>query len=96
LARTLNLPEIAQLRSRLVQEHSVFGHRTTAEGEVLVSGIADAVAPDGQGGIEAVVDWKSDVNPSPEAIHHYRKQIDEYRRNTGAKRVTRGRIIEVT
>ena len=33
--------------------------------------------PDGQGGIEAVVDWKSGVNLSPEAIHHYRKQIDE-------------------
>jgi hypothetical protein len=61
--RTLNLPEIVELRSRLLPEHSVFGHRTTADGEVPVSGVADAVAPDGQGGIEAVIDWKSDVNP---------------------------------
>jgi exodeoxyribonuclease-5 len=99
--RTLNLPEISQLRSRLVPEHSVFGHRTTAEGEVLVSGIADAVAPDRQGGIEAVIDWKSDVNPSPKAVDHYRKQINEYRQNTGAKRallvfLTQANIIEVT
>jgi hypothetical protein len=101
VVRTLNLPEIAQLRSRLVPEHSVFGHRTTADGEVLVSGIADAVAPDRPGGIEAVIDWKSDVNPSPKAVDHYRKQINEYRQNTGAKRallvfLTQANIIEVT
>ena len=99
--RTLNLPEIARLRSRLVPEYSVFGDRTNAEGEVLVSGIADAIAPDGQGGIDAVIDWKSDVNPSAEAIDHYRKQIDQYRRTIGAKRallvfMTPGKIIEVT
>jgi hypothetical protein len=41
VVRTLNLPEIAPLHSRLGPEHSVFGHGTTAEGEVLVSGIAD-------------------------------------------------------
>ena len=98
--RTLNLPEIARLRSRLVPEYSVFGHRTTAEGEVLVSGIADAVAPDGQGGIEAVIDWKSDVNPSPQTIDHYRKQINEYRRTIGAKRallvfMTRSSVVEI-
>jgi hypothetical protein len=82
-------------------EHSVIGHRTTAQSEVLVSGIADAVAPDGEGCIEAIVDWKSDVNPSPKAVDHYRKQINEYRQNTGAKRallvfLTQANIIEVT
>jgi ATP-dependent exoDNAse (exonuclease V) beta subunit len=101
VVRTLNLPEIARLRSRLVPEHSVFGQRTTAEGEVLVSGIADALALDGQGGIEAVIDWKSDVNPSSKAVDHYRKQINEYRQNTGAKRallvfVTQANLISVT
>ena len=68
---------------------------------VLVSGIADAIVPDGQGGIDAVIDWKSDVNPTPAAINHYRKQIDEYRQTIGAKRallvfMTLGRAIEVT
>ncbi len=99
--QTLSLPEIAQLGSGLVPEHSVFGHRTTTEGEVLVSGIADAVVPDGQGGVDAVIDWKSDVSVSQEAINHYRKQIDEYRRNLGAKRallvfMTQSKVIEVT
>jgi hypothetical protein len=84
-----------------VPEHTVFGQRITTGGELLISGIADAVAGDGRGGIEAVVDWKSDVNPSAEAIDHYRRQIDEYRRTLGAKRallvfMTRSRVIEVT
>jgi exodeoxyribonuclease-5 len=98
--RTLNLPEIARLCSRLVPEHSVFGHRTNAEGEVLISGIADAIAPDGEGGVDVVIDWKSDVNPSTEAIDQYRKQISEYRRTIGSKQallvfMTRSNIIEV-
>ena len=100
VVRTLSLPEIAQLAPRLVPEHTVFGQRLTTGGELLISGIADAVAGDGQGGIEAIVDWKSDVNPSTEAIDHYRRQIDEYRRTLGAKRallvfMTRSRVIEV-
>ena len=99
--RTLSLPEIGQLRSRLVPEYSVFGYRTNSDGEVLISGIADAIAPDDDGGIDAVVDWKSDVNPGHETIDHYLKQINEYRRAVGAKRallvfMTRSRVIEVT
>lgn len=98
---TLNLPEIVRLRSRLVPEHRVLGYRTNAEGEVLISGIADAIAPDDEGGIDAVIDWKSDVSPSAEAIDHYRKQINEYRRTIGAKRallvfMTRSRVIEIS
>jgi ATP-dependent exoDNAse (exonuclease V) beta subunit len=84
--RTLKIPEIAQLRERLVPEHTVFGHKTTPVAEVLISGIADAVAADGEGGIDVVIDWKSDVDPSPATIAHYRKQIEEYRAQTGAKR----------
>jgi hypothetical protein len=66
----------------------------------LISGIADAIAPDDQGGIDAVIDWKSDVNPSLEAIDHYRKQINEYRRTVGGKRallvfMTRSSIIKI-
>jgi ATP-dependent exoDNAse (exonuclease V) beta subunit len=99
IERTLNLPEIAQLRERLVPEHTIFGHATSPVGEILISGIADAVAPDSEGGIEAIVDWKSDVDPSRSTITHYFKQIDEYRRHTGAKRallvlMTPGRVIE--
>ena len=98
--RTLNLLEIASLRDRLVPEHMIFGRETTPVGEILISGIADAVAPDEQGGIEAIVDWKSDVDPSQSTLAHYFKQIDEYRRHTGAKRallvlMTAGRTMEV-
>ena len=101
VVRTLSLPEIAQIALGLVPEHTVFSQRITTGGELLISGIADAVAGDGQGGIEAVVDWKSDVNPSAEAIDHYRRQIDEYRRTLGAKRallvfMTRSSVIEIS
>jgi ATP-dependent exoDNAse (exonuclease V) beta subunit len=97
--RTLKLPEIAQLRERLVPEHTIFGQKTTPTGEILISGIADAVAPDADGRIEVVVDWKSDVDPSQATIAHYFKQIDEYRQQTGAKRsllvlMTPGKVIE--
>jgi hypothetical protein len=56
----------------------VFGHRTTADGEVLVSGVADAIALDSDGGIEAVIDWKSDVKPNLQVINYYRNQIGQY------------------
>jgi hypothetical protein len=97
--RTLSLPEIAKLRDRLIPEHTIFGRETTPVGEILISGIADAVAHDGHGGIEAIVDWKSDVDPSQATVAHYFKQIEEYRRHAGAKRallvlMTRGKVIE--
>jgi exodeoxyribonuclease-5 len=76
--RTLALPEIAQLRERLVPEHSVFGHENTAAGEIFVAGVADAVALDADGLPETIVDWKSDVAPSHSTIAHYSKQIGEY------------------
>jgi hypothetical protein len=62
IIRTLNLPEIAALRPRLMPELSV---GTT---ETLVAGIADAVAPDGEDGIEAIIDWKSDVEINPDRL----------------------------
>jgi hypothetical protein len=37
-----------------VPEHSLFGHESTAAGEILVAGIADAVALDAQGAIETI------------------------------------------
>ena len=99
MERTLNLAEIAQLRERLVPEHTIFARESSPAGEILVSGIADAVALDAEGGIETIVDWKSDVAPNQSTIAHYFKQIDEYRRHTGAKRallvlITPGRIME--
>ncbi|MNY76439.1 hypothetical protein D3C86_2160180 [compost metagenome] len=66
----------------------------------MASGIADAVsfAPDGKP--QVVIDWKSDVDPAPETIDHYRAQVGQYLAMTGALRglivmVTSGRIVEV-
>jgi exodeoxyribonuclease-5 len=99
VVRTLNLPEIQKLRARLVPELPIFGHEHVGNSEVLISGIADAVALGDSGQIEVVVDWKSDVDPSGASLSHYRKQIDDYRRQTGASRallvlMTPGKIIE--
>ncbi|MFZ1094646.1 MAG: PD-(D/E)XK nuclease family protein [Xanthobacteraceae bacterium] len=58
--RTLALPEVGELRERLLPEHSIFGHESSAAGEILVAGVADSVALDAQSGIETIVDWKSD------------------------------------
>ena len=98
--RTLNLPEIQKLRPRLLPELPIFGHQDAGDSEILISGVADAVAADDTGRTEAVVDWKSDVDASPKMIEHYRRQIDDYRKRTGAKRaiivmMTSGRTVEV-
>jgi hypothetical protein len=50
MERTLNLAEIAQLRERLVPEHTIFARESSPAGEILVSGIADAVALDAEAG----------------------------------------------
>jgi ATP-dependent exoDNAse (exonuclease V) beta subunit len=98
ITRTLAMPEVRELRPRLVPEHTVFGQQTSPDGDTLLSGIADAVAVDNDGAIDVVIDWKSDVDPAPSAIIHYRNQIGEYQRRVGAKRalivmMTAGHII---
>jgi exodeoxyribonuclease-5 len=53
--------------------------------EIIVSGIADAIAYDNEGRIETVVDWKSDVAIDAERLNSYHGQLDVYRRQTGAR-----------
>jgi hypothetical protein len=48
IAKTLRISEIAALRPRLVPEHTIYGWQMTTKGEVLISGIADAVAANRQ------------------------------------------------
>ena len=98
--RTLALPDIAVLRPRLVPELPVFGSQTRDGEEILLSGLADAVAFDEAGAIEVVVDWKSDVAPEQSGIGHYRQQIGDYRKQTNARRallvfMTTGQVIDV-
>jgi exodeoxyribonuclease-5 len=100
--RTLALPAIQEMRPRLVAELPVFGSSRADDGEeILTSGQADAVALDDAGVVEIVVDWKSDVDPSPSAIKHYRQQLGDYCRLTRAKKamlvfMTSGTVVEVT
>ncbi len=74
----------------------MFADRTVT----LTAGIADAVAIDERGRIEAVVDWKSDVAPAPAQVDIYRGQVLDYLAATGARRglivfMTSGRVERV-
>ena len=42
---------------------------------------------------QVVIDWKSDVDPSPESLEHYHAQVRAYLDMTGTKR---GLIVAVT
>ena len=101
IMRTLHLPEIAMLRPRLAPEHTIYGHLMSTDGDVLISGIADAVAADGTGRIEVVVDWKSDVALNADKLKHYGGQLDMYRKSLGASAallifMTTGTVVQLT
>ena len=91
--RTLALPEIVDLRPRLVPELAVHASFAVEGEEQVVSGIADAVALAPDGNIEVVVDWKSDVAPAAQTVDDYRSQVRAYIRATGA---ARGLIVLMT
>ena len=98
IVRTLNIPEIAELRPRLVPEHTIYGSQASDDGEIIVSGIADAVAYDAEGRIEVIVDWKSDVDIDAKRLNSYRAQIGAYQQHTGASHgflvlMTPGKVI---
>jgi exodeoxyribonuclease-5 len=100
IIKTLRIPEIAALRRRLIAEHTIYGWQMTMKGEVLVSGIADAVAVNSAGKIEVIVDWKSDVVVNEDKLNAYRGQLDACRKTTGAARallvlMTAGKVIEL-
>jgi hypothetical protein len=50
--------------------------------EVIVSGIADAVAYDAEGRIEVIIDWKSDVEIDAERVNSYHGQLDACQRHS--------------
>jgi ATP-dependent exoDNAse (exonuclease V) beta subunit len=98
--RTLALPQIAALRPVLVPEYAVYASELLDGVERATAGVTDAMsfAPSGQPQI--IIDWKSDVDPTPEAVEHYRAQVGSYLRMTGAEIglivfVTSGTIVTV-
>jgi len=101
VVRTLTIPEIKELRARLLPERSIHGAALDGGKEVLVAGVADALALDASGQVEVIVDWKSDVTISDTTLAIYRRQIIAYKEQTGANRallvlMTTGRVIEVS
>jgi ATP-dependent exoDNAse (exonuclease V) beta subunit len=99
VVRTLRLPQITELHAHLLPELTVFGHLHEDEREMLISGIADAVARDVVGNVQAVIDWKSDVSLSDTTRAAYQAQLRFYREHTGAARsllvaMTMGRIFD--
>jgi exodeoxyribonuclease-5 len=97
--RTLDLAEIAELRPRLLAEFRVYSASVAGQKASLTAAIADAVAVE-NGRIHTVVDWKSDVNPTPAVVEMYRRQVSDYLTATGAALglivfVTSGRIERV-
>ena len=101
VTQTLALLEIAALRPVLLAEFPVYAVRTEKDEEIATAGIADAltVGPDGRPVI--VVDWKSDVNPDPRTVDHYRAQVRAYLDMTSAQQglivlMTTGAVINVS
>ena len=86
VGRTLALPEIAALRPRLVAEVSVYAATPDEAGEQVAAGVVDALAVGPNGTPEVVIDWKSDVAITPEALAQYCGQVRAYLRITGAQR----------
>ena len=100
VTRTLQIPEIAKLQSRLSPEFRVYAGTAEEQDLTLTAGIADAIAADETGRIEVVVDWKSDVNPGQAETELYRGQVGDYLAATGAQRglivfMTSGSVAEV-
>ena len=98
--RALSIPQVAELRPRLQPEFPVYASTATYTQEEATAGVVDAIAFAPDGTPEVVIDWKSDVDPSPETIQHYCAQVRAYLDTTGAPRglvvaVTSGTVVPV-
>ena len=91
--RALALPAVAALRPGLTPEFPVYASTTTDDHEEATAGIVDAIAFSPDGSPAVVIDWKTDVDPSPETLEHYRAQVRAYLDATGA---ARGLVVAVT
>ncbi|MGH6950946.1 MAG: PD-(D/E)XK nuclease family protein, partial [Vitreimonas sp.] len=80
--RTLALPEIAALRTKLQPEVALYGDLGTHE---LLAGRADAIAFADEKA-ELVLDWKSDVAPDEPTMADHASQLRAYLGATGAPR----------
>ena len=101
VVRALSLPDIVALRPGLMAEFPVYASTLTDTHEEAKAGIVDAIAFDSEGVPQVVIDWKSDVDPTPESLEHYCSQVRTYLDMTTAERglvvaMTSGIVIAVT
>ena len=101
ILKTLSLPVVRDNRMRLLAEVNVHGLDEQEPGSLkLVSGVADAIAPGEAGGVELVIEWKSDVELTPGDSREHRAQLRQYMKATGSPLgtvvyMTLGRVDEV-
>ena len=93
VVRALSLPDIADLRPRLVPEVPVYSTDSAGAEERVTAGVADAVAFGSDGTPEVVIDWKSDVDPTPATLQHYCSQVRAY---LDASDAARGLVVMMT
>lgn len=99
--RVLSLEAVAAVRDTLIPEFNVYS-ADVAEGiEYVRTGIVDAISFHASGAASVVIDWKSDVDPSAEAIEHYKAQVRTYLEMTATPRglivfATSGTVYEVS
>ena len=101
ILRTLEIPEIAKLRRRMLAELSVCSKRSRDTKQLVTYGIVDAITLDEDAKPVVIIDWKSDVNPDALKLDHYRAQMRTYLQMTNSSRglivlMNRGTIIEVS
>jgi exodeoxyribonuclease-5 len=99
--RALTLDVVAALRARLVPEFNVYAAADVEGAEHVRTGVVDAIAYSEDGKPSAVIDWKSDVEPSGDSTTHYKAQVRSYLEMTGTPRgyvvfATTGAVHEVT
>ena len=78
IQRTLVLPVIKAMFTTLIPEFTVYGNSKISGDEHSTYGIIDAISIGDGGRPIAVVDWKSDINPSPSTVERYRSQLMAY------------------
>jgi ATP-dependent exoDNAse (exonuclease V) beta subunit len=90
--RTLQLPEVAALRDRLIPEWPVYGLLAGRTEPSALAGRIDAIAFAGDAA-EVVVDWKSDIDATEADMRLHAGQLEDYLRTTGA---VRGALVYMT
>jgi CRISPR-associated exonuclease Cas4 len=90
--RTLQLPDIAALRARLVPEWPIYAVLADSPSPTALAGRIDAIAFKGEYA-EAVIDWKSDIDPDEMDMRRHAAQLEDYLRATGGGR---GALVYMT